>query len=91
MKAPLDYALAARRARALWSRALGSWAEDAAGRAVNLWAAEAVTFNRAGAILRAIEEQVGRGQATSRHYSTVTRRLPAILPATHVSSEEEAS
>lgn len=71
----LDYALATRRANELTSREHGSWAHDANGTSVGLWSPDVATLSRDGAILRAIEEQVGRGRATSRQYSTVLRRL----------------
>ena len=75
----LDYDAMARRALVIWSRDVGSWAESCSGRPVDLWSPAAVSFNRAGAVLRAIEEVVGRGKSTSRYLTAVDRRLSALL------------
>lgn len=74
----IDYAIITTRAAGLWTRDAGSWAHDADGRPVDLWSPAALTFNRAGAILRAIEMTVGRGRSTSRQFSTVERRLDRL-------------
>lgn len=80
--AKLDYASLAVRAKSLWTRQDGPWACDANGQPVrkpngftDIHSPLAVTFNRAGAVLRALEEQVGIGQATNRHYVAIDRLL----------------
>lgn len=78
----LDYAKAETRARLLWTRHTGPWAVDADGKPVmkangftDVHSPKAVSFNRAGAIIRALEEQVGAGKSTSRQFATLWDRL----------------
>lgn len=71
----LDYARATRRALDLWTRDGGSWAETADGRPTKIHAADAATFNRCGACILAIEEQIGAGKSTSRTIDTLERRV----------------
>lgn len=70
-------ATAVKRAEQLWDRASGPWAVDVNGNPVlrghfsDIHSPLAVSFNRTGAILRAIEEQVGVGNATSPQFVSV--------------------
>lgn len=77
----LNYDLAAVTADLLWTRGddteYGGWAQDANGNRTDVWSDDAVSFNLAGAVIRAIEAQVGRGRSTSRMFTTLERRVLA--------------
>lgn len=76
------YNVAEARARVLWTHDFGAWAIDADGKPIrksngfsDVHSPRAVSFNRAGAVIRSLEEQVGVGKSTTRHFSTLDRRL----------------
>jgi hypothetical protein len=76
----IDYTAAVARVKELWTREQGSWAHDVAGRSVGVFDETAVSYSKAGAIIRALEEQVGSGACTSRQYTTLETRLADYRP-----------
>ncbi len=73
-----QYAAITDHAARLWTRLEGNWAQNVAGQTVYLWAPDAYTYSRAGAILKAIETVTGKGTSTSRQFTTVEKRLIAM-------------
>lgn len=78
----LNYTLAESRVRALWTHNTAPSVTDADGRPLrkptgfpDVHHPEAVRFTLTSAITRAVEEQVGRGQSTNRHYVALLERL----------------
>jgi hypothetical protein len=52
-----------------------TWAERADGKPIDPMDAAAVKFNKSGAIIRAVEQQVGRGRMTNRMLVAVERAI----------------